>query len=89
VIAEQLGLERECPHQRTRLVRDVTAAGGIGPWYVECADCFAAGPTAATDTAAVEYWTEIVEVLDEWHGPAVLATDEAAFAGKTIDAWLP
>jgi hypothetical protein len=89
--------ERECPHQRTRLVRDVSAARGIGDWYVECADCWSAGPTADTDAAAVEAWTEIVEVLDVWNSAQVLvselragalAADEAAFAGKTTDAWL-
>jgi hypothetical protein len=88
--------ERECPHQRTRLVRDVSAARGIGDWYVECADCWSAGPTADTDTAAVAQWSEIVEVLDVWNSAAALvsemrptAADEAAFAGKTIDVWLP
>jgi hypothetical protein len=74
VIAAQFDLERECGHQRPRLVRDFTGVDGIGPWYVQCVDCWSAGPTADTDTAAVEAWTEIVEVLDVWNSAQVLAS---------------
>jgi hypothetical protein len=77
--------ERECPHRRTRLVRDVSAARGIGDWYVQCADCGAAGPTADTDTAAVEAWTEIVDVLDVWNSAHVLVSEMRALG---LDATL-
>jgi hypothetical protein len=39
--------ESACEHARTCLSSDVSAASGIGPWYVQCLDCGAAGPTDA------------------------------------------
>ena len=59
-------LDWECPHEHAALVRDVTVARGIGPWYVSCASCGAAGPTADTADEARDAWLELVEVLDVW-----------------------